>query len=372
MERSNYIFFQGNTQYENTGDVLINKALIELLREHGAIIVNNTEMPAWYVQDLELKPEECITTTGTSFNSYLIKQVVDSKSNNKNIFLIAGPPGHLFGNSAQKSFRNLISASLFVFLRLYKVKILKVGFSMGPIGRTLGITEFLRASTNQYYLVRDSLSLKLAKSLGIKHARFHPDLAWMYKVSLTENSKEKSKIMVSFRDSVVEGQSSGQYLDALKNNLFAMLKNLDKKYKIEIVYQVKRDYTFCKKLYTQLSTELEVSFNETQVTLNNANEAYTGASCILTNRLHGALLAYKYGALPLVLTDANDHLKIKGIYMDAGIDDLLLNVNDSIESNIAKFTALMSDYDSIIERLDAKQIEYNKLSATIFSEIFKD
>ncbi len=371
MERSNYIFFQGNTQYENTGDVLINKSLIQLLRVHGDIIVNNAEMPDWYIEDLNLKPEECISSTGQSFNAYLIKQVLNSKAANKNIFLIAGPPGHLFGNSRQKSFRNLISSGLFVFLRLYGVKIIKMGFSIGPIGRTLGITEFLRAATNQYYLVRDSLSLKLAKSLGIKHARFYPDLAWMYKVGESTQSNQKTKIIVSFRDSVVQGQSSDLYLDALKKNLFAMIKNIDAAYEIEVIYQVKRDFDFCKKLYVELSKELDVTFNENQVTLGNAVDAYKDALCILTNRLHGALLAYKYGALPLVLTDANDHLKIRGIYMDAGVDDLLLNVNDTIEDNIRKFNALIKGYPVVMGRLNKKELEYNVLSTTILTEVFK-
>ncbi|OOQ57091.1 polysaccharide pyruvyl transferase family protein [Mucilaginibacter pedocola] len=372
METRNEIFFQGNTQYENTGDILINKSLVILLRQYGTIVVNNITMPEWYVQSLLLSPDECITNKQKSFYSYFMAEAFSAFfKRNKKIFLIAGPPGHLFGNSRDKSIRNLTSAVAFVLFRLLGVKIIKIGFSMGPLGKRLAFTEQFRSPLIKHYLVRDSLSLKLAKEIGIKHANFFPDLAWTLEVAKPATPPVKNKIVVSFRDSIVQGASSDEYLNKLKENLFGLLKTLDETYSIEIVYQVTRDRIFCKRIYDELKNDIKLTFNETQVTLDNAAEAYSSAVAIITNRLHGALLAYKYGALPLVLTDAKDHLKIKGIYLDAGVSNLLLNVHDDLEHNTSVFKSLLANKDEIIAKMNKTESEYIALSHNILSGIFK-
>lgn len=367
MNHKALTFFQGNTQYENTGDVLINKSLIQLLRKQGDVVVNDAQMPEWYVTSLNLMDKERITRKNITFTKCLLKSLFDS---NVKVYIIAGPPGHLFGNSAKKSFRNIISGCFFLILQAFGAKIIKIGFSMGPIGKSLSYTEWFRALFTNYYLVRDSISLKLAKTIGIHKASFFPDLAWAYEVQPFITVGEKETIVLSFRNSIVEGQSSDQYLERLRDTLFSMLKSANKNYHVVVSYQVERDFEFCKKLYVELSEEIKVSFNETQVTLENASNTYKSAVCIITNRLHGALLAYKYGALPLVLTDANDHLKIKGIYLDAGISNLILDVNANVTDNIENFQILMNNRGELMDSLRAKELEYMSVSNNVLRTIY--
>lgn len=367
MNENVLTFFQGNTQYENTGDVLINKSLIQLLRQQGNVIVNDTQMPQWYLQSLNLHDKERITRNSSSFTVCLLKSLF---KRNVKVYLIAGPPGHLFGNSIKKSFRNIISGLFFMILQLFGAKIIKIGFSMGPIGKTLAWTEWFRALFTDHYLVRDSITLKLAKSIGISKASFFPDLAWMYEVEAFTPVENKSTIVISFRNSIVEGMSSDLYLQKLRETLFAMLKNADGDFKIVVSYQVERDFHFCKKLFEELSEEMSVSFNNVQITLENAASTYTSASCIITNRLHGALLAYKYGALPIVLTDASDHLKIRGIYLDAEVNNLILDVNESVEDNIQHFDRLIRERAKLLSVLQKKEVEYLAYASDVLNRIY--
>src|SRR5690606_15240623 len=107
----------------------------------------------------------------------------------------------------------------------------------------------------------------------------------------------KDKILISFRDSIVTGTSSDLYLERLRTCLFSMLCLIKDDYQVEVVYQVAMDYDFCKLLYQELSGEFDITFNENQVTLETAGEVYEKGVCIITNRLHGALLGFEYNAL---------------------------------------------------------------------------
>jgi polysaccharide pyruvyl transferase WcaK-like protein len=368
----NIVFFQGKTQYENTGDVLINKSLVQLLRNYAAVLVNNKEMPESYVESLGLQPQECITKTGNNFNLRLLQSAFAAavRKDAAKVYLIAGPPGHQFGNSIKKSFRNVLSGCYFSVLNVLGVKIIKIGFSIGPIGKAIACSEKFRALFTHHYLVRDSMSLRLSQDIGIQKAALFPDLAWLYALPKAVKPAEKRKVILSFRHAVTASGADDLYLTKLKQHLFAMLKSLDDTYEVEVVYQVKRDYDFAKVLFEELGKEIRLSFNEVQVSLENAGEVYGSGVCVLTNRLHVALLSYKYGALPLILTDAKDHLKIKGIYEDANAGALMLDVNSGLNENITQFVSLLQNRQALLHNLNNKEQEYSNLSKKTFEKIF--
>ncbi|MBX2921987.1 MAG: polysaccharide pyruvyl transferase family protein [Chitinophagaceae bacterium] len=372
MQERKLVFFQGNTQYENTGDVLINKSFIVLIKKYAQLIINDKEMPDWYVASLGLTKEECISDRGSHFYLYLAGKALMSRLGvaKNTVYLIGGAPGHEFGSSVSKAVKNFIIAILYFILRVCGAQIFRLGFSIGPIGKAVGVSEKFRSVFMNQYFVRDSLSLSLCHQIGINKARFFPDLAWLYQPNRT-TSFTKNKIVLSFRHSVLDESSDDQYLERLKANLFFMLQSVSEKYSIEVLYQVKRDLEFCGKLYDELKNVMPVTFRQEQVTLETAEAAYGGACCILTNRLHVALLGYKYGGLPLILTDSESHLKIKGIYTDAGMGYLLLDVNNGIEKNAHDFNGLLQNRDDIINKLNKKEGEYKQLAGTLLEEVFK-
>ena len=54
----NVIFYQAHTQFENTGDLIISKSLLDLLRPCGRLIVNDHGVPLPFVQQLGVSEDE--------------------------------------------------------------------------------------------------------------------------------------------------------------------------------------------------------------------------------------------------------------------------------------------------------------------------
>ncbi|QDH80803.1 polysaccharide pyruvyl transferase family protein [Echinicola soli] len=365
MEPTVTTYFQGNTQFDNTGDVLINKSLIELFRNYGKIVLNDQKLPDFYKAALELKKEEASSNGKGSFYRQLFGKALSSMfKKSQKVVMVAGPPGHIFGNSREKIKKNLEYSVFLIMLTLMGVRIVRMGFSMGPIGKQQAVSERVRAWFTHHYWVRDSISLSLAHSIGIPKARFFPDLAWTYHANGVDLSKaNKDEIIFSFRDSIYKDDAGQRYKDALIERLMYIIDHLKGQYRLKITYQVAGDYDFCKALYEILLEKgYDVSFMEEQITLETAGEAYQNGVAILTNRLHGALLAAKYDVLPLVLTDIDRHLKIKGIYEDAGLSDLLLEAGQSNDALLQKVNMLLHQREEIFRKLDDLEKRYEALT----------
>ena len=372
MTKQVTIYFQGNTQFENTGDVLINKSLIEIFRNYGNIVVNDQNLPDFYKSALGLKQEEFSTNAKGGFLRQLFKNAMKSRfKKGKRVVLVAGPPGHIFGNSKKKIKKNLEYTTFLVALTMMGVRILRLGFSMGPIGKQQAVSEKIRAWFTHHYLVRDSISLELAHSIGINKAKYFPDLAWMYNANGVDLSLEKKdEIIFSFRASIYKDDSGERYKENLINNLVYLMDHLKDRFKVKITYQVLQDYGFCREIFEKLSGQgYAVRFMEEQVTLETAGNAYKNGAAIITNRLHGALLAAKYKVLPMVLTDIDKHLKIKGIYCDAGLQELLLEASWSNEELLEKINLLLIKREAIIEKLGEIEQEYHAYSAESMQKI---
>ncbi|MBD8490895.1 polysaccharide pyruvyl transferase family protein [Echinicola sp. CAU 1574] len=372
MTKKLTIYFQGNTQFENTGDVLINKSLLEIFRSYGNIVVNDQKLPDYYKAALKLKKEEFSTNGKGGFYQQLFGNAFNSifRKGHK-VMMVAGPPGHIFGNSKKKIKKNLEYSVFLFLLKIMGVKIIRLGFSMGPVGQQQALSERIRSWFTDHYLVRDSISLQLAHRIGINKAQYFPDLAWMYSANGVDLSlANKNEIIFSFRDSIYKDDSGDTYQDKLINSLIYLMDHLKDRFRIKITYQVLQDYAFCKALFDNLSKRgYPVSFVEEQITLENAGEAYKDGVAIITNRLHGALLAAKYDVLPIVLTDVDKHLKIKGIYVDAGLEELLIDASLSNEALMEKINLLLLKRESIIKKLDDIEKQYHSYSTESLKKI---
>ena len=106
------------------------------------------------------------------------------------------------------------------------------------------------------------------------------------------------------------------------------------------------------------------------VTLDNTNDYYGQSQIVVTNRLHVLLLSYKYGALPIGLTDLKGHKKIHGIFNDNGLEDLLIDIyagDDVITDSFERILNKRTDYLQIIKSVEQKNRATLK---QIFSNIF--
>ncbi|MCR9063524.1 MAG: polysaccharide pyruvyl transferase family protein [Cytophagales bacterium] len=374
------LFYKGYTQYENIGDLLINKALLNHFRKFCKIIVSDDKgMPEQYVKGLGLNDNERVTSGYSSFYAILLQSAFKNFLIKKEqVYYLASPPGHQFENSFVVGLKYLLSGFYYMFLRVLGVRIIKIGFSIGPLSPMGKIGERFRSKFVNYYFVRDSISLQFVKDLGIQKAEFFPDLCWTYSPSgegnlssPVENGKEKFKIMFSFREAVHSDSSNEEYGEGLLELLKAIVLEYKDAFCFEIVYQVTPDFEFSRLAYDKLGSLGDVSFREKQIHIEEASY-YAQAALVLTNRLHVALLAQKFGCLPIIVTDIDKHVKIKGIFTDVKLGTLLIDSNQSMESSLAQFDEILKDRDKLMKELKVAESAQETLSKEKMEFIFSN
>lgn len=89
-----------------------------------------------------------------------------------------------------------------------------------------------------------------------------------------------------------------------------------------------------------------------------------------SNRLHVLLLSYKYGAPPICVSDIQKHRKIRGIFTDNELENLLLDVNDNMDELMGKINALLGMTDVIEQNIRVAEMQNYKKLDGIFRKIF--
>lgn len=359
----NYIFYQTKTKFINTGDALINKALLDILRDYGTLKCNCCrDIPDYFIEELGIKKEEkVISNTELSFVFNILKQRIKCKKGDK-IFVFSGL-GHHFGGSLKKIIRNII-AGFFIFplYRLLGVKIIRIGFSIGPVTKGLGISEKIRSNSVDGYYVRDEASLELCKKLKIKKVKLCPDMSWIYLLKEPRKINENHIVTVCLRDSIFDVEDV-EYRKSLEKALDDVLNNIyNKNEDLEILfgYQVAEDKDFTIYLYNKYKDKYNCKLIDNQIRLTTAKEFYGKSAFNISNRMHSILLAYKYGSLPIVLTDLHRHKKISQTLVDSNFEEIGIDV---INYDSKKVINLISNREKILCKMF--KIEENNQKETI-------
>ena len=366
----NYIFYQTKTKFINTGDALINKALLDLLRDYGTLRCNcSREIPDYFIDELGIRKDEKIISNGEiSFVFNIIKQKLKNKKEDK-IFVFSGL-GHHFGKSPKKIIRNII-AGFFIFpiYRILGVKIIRIGFSLGPVSKLLGISEKIRSIPVNGYYVRDEASLELCRKLGIKKAMFCPDMSWIYLMKEPRKVNDSNIITVCLRDSMFDIEDN-EYRDNLESKLDIILNKINKQnknIKIVFAFQVAEDKDFTFHLYNKYNNKYECEFIENQISLETAGNLYGKAAFNISNRMHSILLSYKYGCLPIVTTDLKKHKKISQTLEDSNFNEIGIDI---YESNDNKIEYLIKNKEQILNKIFKIEQENQRETVKILNKIF--
>lgn len=359
----NYIFYQTKTKYTNAGDVLINKALITKLRNFGVIKANCSEsIPDIFLEKLGITQEErLVSRNEIDFSFAIIKFAL--KHNKDNIYIFSGL-GDSYGGGIKRVFRNLMSGSVYMIYKLLGIKTVRIGRSVGTYTKAMAISERFKALFTDFNYLRDTKSIEKCRNMKIKGAQFCPDMSWLYEYSERRSLNSCNKIAFFMRAAV-----TGKYDDTVagvvqkrcEEIMVTLSKCIGNDLKIIFAYQVIEDQTLAKKLYDKFKDKYNCEYIDKQLELSEAESVYGNTDIHISNRLHSLLLGYKYGSLPIALLDVNSHYKISATYEDSGLDDMMFDYNEEINSNrLAHIVYNREDYfEKIIEieRKNANQIE---------------
>ncbi len=326
----NIIYYQTKTKFVNTGDALINKALLDALRGFGKLKCNcSKDIPDYFIKELGIEDSEKISADNElGFVLEILKDARNAKKNNSKVFIVSGL-GHNSGGSLKKCARNIVASLIFIVYRAFGVKTIRIGTSIGPISKLLAITENFRSKFIDYYYVRDTKSLKLCHSIGIKNAKLCPDMSWLYDLNGKRELIQNNNICVNLKSTIVSSSDADDktYQQSMINKCEEIVKKIySEDSTIYFCYQVLEDKGYCEYVYSYFKDKYRCILIDKQMRLGDAEEVYGKCGYNISNRMHSLLLGYKYGSLPIALIDQKKHTKIQQTMIDSGLGELSIDV----------------------------------------------
>jgi polysaccharide pyruvyl transferase WcaK-like protein len=345
------IYFKPALQIENTGDLLINKAEIDLVRKYGHVILDDNDRPEWFMQQLSPGGQDIALSALSSESLYktIFKRLKGQSTKSIYLLMPGGNTSRLGRQAAKSTFKN--------FLRLYRLKlagckIIRTGFSIGPFDTLNGWMESLNSRAFYHCSFRDQSSLKLANKYKFKDPKYAPDLAWAYEPALEDTISKGDYYVISLRSNTYGEIHDSSYLEPIKAKLLAVLRSvLSAERRIILSYQVKYDREACLEIYDHFKSEFpNIEVLDKKLLLKDAEDLYAGAKCVFSNRLHVLLLAMQTNTLAIPFINDVDNRKVTSIYNDNGLEDIMLYSDRDAAMQIDRLTSILGNEVDVMKR----------------------
>lgn len=368
----NHIFYQTKTKYTNTGDVLINQALIQLLREYGMLHVNCCrDIPNEFLESLNIRTEEKEISNGeVSFVKSVIAFALNQRKNSDRVYVFSGP-GDMYGGGLRLVIRNFLSSLIFPIFRLFGVEIVRIGRSVGPISELMALSEKIRCCFLSHYYVRDSMSLQRCHGYGMKKVKLAPDLSWAYDAGHIRRVNHTNTVMVNLRNSIFDDVHE-DFIEATvascEQVLHEINKMLDGQMQVLVAYQISEDAEFARIVYDRLQSVYATEFVDHQMRLEDLETYYGNVDYHISNRMHSLLVGYKYGSLPIALIDTKKHVKIAATFSDCDLDELMIDIYDTVD--VERLNNLVHNTEAEMQKLFACEKEKQEDLAAVLRAVF--
>ena len=367
------IFYKTTADFDNTGEVLIYKSLLEFLRKYGDIIINDgVGVQPKFLERIGIVDNERLSKkTSLKFIPFMILKSLTGRFKREKIFFVTGVGEHSVAG-LKSTVKNIASFIFLLILRLCGVTVVRIGMSMRIHGTIAALSEKILSCVVNHYYVRDSISLDNCRNAGVKKCRLAPDLSWGYIIPQIEENENRKDVYMSFRFFCESEKNCGEYQKKLVQSIKMIAEKVSKKIDGHIVfsYQCDADKDFMYSIYKQLSFIPNLIMSNELITLQNAKKYYGNAQIIFSNRLHVLLLGYKYGAPTVCVSDIEKHRKIRGIFFDNGLENLLIDINQDEDKIVSKVMCLLENKKELKEKYKAKETENYLELGSIFNNIF--
>lgn len=356
----NHIFYQTKTKYSNTGDVLINHALIQALRPYGCVHANCSQgIPEQFLSLLGLQEQErTYAKSEFAFFKEILRCAREARKNGDGVYIFSGP-GELSGGNPRMALRNAALGFVFPVLRAVGVKVVRIGRSVGPITRLMALSEWFRCLSLSHYFVRDTQSVQRCRKLGIRKAKLSADLSWIYDPQHPNRVNRTNVIMVNLRRSIYDHEVQDVFVEQTlfrcQELLDELSKTVDAPLRVCVAYQTADDRELSQQVYERLEKCYPTTFIDHQMRLDELAECYGGVDFHISNRMHSLLAGYKYGSLPLALVDTDKHIKVAVTFTDCGLEELLFDIYRPIDSQ--RLMDLVVHRDQMMDKLFACEEE---------------
>lgn len=329
-------FFKIKTQYENLGDALINRELIELMSESGELLINANKVPRNFLTQLKVDSKRISLLSSLSFYFKMLSKAIFSSAP---VYLFLNPGGYGGEISAVSFVKKYLMYCFLSFLSLCNVRICHIGISYTSLGNRHA--AILSRVTKRLFFnaVRDKISWDYAQQSKLTVSKILPDLALNLPTDFSGHNRG-TDYFFSFRNSKEPNFLTrvGEFINETVTEKSVSL----------VGYQVAFDKKTNESLVNGSNIENKQVISLT-LSLDDNVAFYSTCKYVLSNRLHVLLLALSAGAIPVAVINKKENAKIVGIFDSLGLSHCLI---ESSELSFEKVNAIS---------INAKQIE-NKFS----------
>lgn len=338
-------YFICASSYDNLGDLIINKMLIDELCKYGRVYVDAYHVPEHFSKYLLENPN-----TVDVYSNYRVSAKRISLSNLFNFFtflrskkvrLITRSPGPIIEPNAKirMGFRIINCLARFAGSR--------ITYFGNCCSAQLSRDEALKSNGVQNVFMRSIASVEYAKKY-FKNVDYIPDMAFL--LHTYKNNSVKKTVLVDYRPSENDNAESIQELQSLVSQF------KEYGYEIELYYQVVSDKEHSQFLFNDLGNEY-ITFRSDTLWYDDL-DFYKGKSFVISNRLHSLLIGAAFGVIPIARI-SSDHkmLKIKHVFQSSFSSTL--NSWCGIESKI-DIPSLVKN-ESIIRDTLSKEMRHNHI-----------
>lgn len=324
---SNYFYYSAKTAHGNLGDSIIARELLNILKKMGELIIDDRGSPDFHIDILNVNKSNLVTSGSTGFKRSMILTALKSLLTSNQVFLVL-KPGHIFGGGSKM--REIAYVSFLILLTLLKVKVIRVGVSLGPFSNTGLFFEKIKSFFMHFHSAREDISIEYMKSNGISKLKYFPDLA-LFLTNQFESKIKKFDFCLSFRTGTISDNDEA-YVKALEEKIgkskFISSENLSSCF----VAQVDRDKKYVAYLKKNIRPDAQLfTYDNTLSSAVDIFKIYGKVRFCISNRLHVLLFAASQGALPIPLINKLEHTKITGIFKKVGLETLIFDVGSDFD-----------------------------------------
>lgn len=337
------IYYICSCQYDNLGDLVINKMLVEELSRYGVVYVDFYSSPEEFKKYIISNSNvvDIATAFNFSLQSIHISSFIKLYSFIKRhkIMLLTHSPGPRINSSFKARVFNMV---LNIILVLCGAKHVYIGncFSAALFkGIKLPRTVF------PVYYLRSNESVAYAKAFfPPQKVNYIPDMCFLLSEHNERHNFEKT-VAFDFRP---ESSNWATTLNDCKTLASYFIKS---GYKVVLYYQVQSDKEFVERLYQEIESS-DVIYKRRIVWYDDLS-FYKSVSAVVSNRLHSLLLAGAFGAYPIgVISENEKTIKIKHVFESAfsGRDPLIFDVQQLVKTDIDDIiknhrASIINEYD---------------------------
>ena len=352
------------TQYDNLGDLIINKCLIDELAKHTDVFIDIKDTDGSfqkYLTDNE-KVHSLDKDYGFSFRSLSsIKFYTGLRNEFKYLFKSPGPIFYRSKITIKEKIRSKVFDFIYrAFRKNGDTFIIGSEVSLESdslVNRLQGLHKFKKI------LLRSIGNVEYLRTLGFNNVDYIPDLCFLMRDRVNPN-KAKDVIGISFRD--LNDPAEDQSIERATRVLVDYYTKRGNK--IVFFYQVERDRDYTHKLFKPFSDYSNVTFHNKNLDLSEIS-IYEDFRILISNRLHVLLLGFIHNSVAFpVLNDNFKTRKIPGILESIGfMEDTVHQITvDALE-------ATETDYESLVKKIDTiNETQYeickNKIANIFVSE----